>query len=73
MPQLSITEKVKWPLCYIFKYSETSLIGPPMGPMISDPITENLINAAINKMALLLRFSTNQQLPIVPIVAVTAM
>ena len=22
------------------KYSETSLIGPPMGPMISGPITE---------------------------------
>ena len=33
-------------------YSETSLIGPPMGPMISGPISENLINTAIKQSGL---------------------
>ena len=44
-------------------YSETSFIGPPLGPTISGPISEvallmktSVINPALNKVALLSRF-----------------
>jgi len=30
-------------------YSETSLIGPPLGPTMSGPINETIINAAIKE------------------------
>ena len=37
------------------QYSETSLMGPPMGPKISVPITENLIIAATEATGLIIK------------------